>query len=780
MLDNLQPGRLKLNKRCTVIMIAFILASAILVGRLFYLQIIRFDQYQANTVSQYTKETVILAKRGTIYDRNMKVLAISTTVERVFISPNTIPNETVAEFVEGLLETIRDSEEKKAERTRLLALFENPSLTVAEDIANELSERLGVERDTILEKAAKKTRADETIKKQVELEDTAPIKEMVASKKYGNMIHFAEESKRYYPYADLASHIIGFTGVDGYGLSGVEAYYDELLTGENGKIVSAKDAHGNDMSTKYESYVDAIDGSDVLLTVDWTVQSILENYLEEALSDSQARNRVAGIVMDVNTGEILGMATKPDFDLNDPYTLDAVSEALLDAFEGTEEEKKDKKVELLTELWKNKAVTELYEPGSTFKIITSAMVLEENLVSPSETFRCTGYIRIPGLSKPIHCHKLSGHGNLTFEGALGFSCNPFFVEMSQRLGKDLFYKYYKAFGYNETTEVDIFGETSNLFFNPDTYSGVDAAVAAFGQNFKVTPISHLRAICAVANGGYLVTPHVLKARLDADGNVVESYGTETKRQVISTENCEIIWEYLYRSVEDEGGNRNAAVKGYKIAAKTGTSTKTEISQGEEKFYVSSCVAFAPADKPEVAVILLVDEPVGNYYGSTVAAPYVAKIMAEVLPYLGVEPEYTEEEKAELGAVIPDYTGKTLAYVSSNLEGKGVQYEVVGNGNNVVAQSPAAGTRVLEGGKVYLYTEQGLNEATVTVPNVIGLSAANANRALINAGLNIEIETGTLSSVEGATAVKQSIPEGEKVLPGTVITVDFRHFEGVTD
>lgn len=780
MLENLHPGRLKLNKRCSWVMALFVVAGLLLIGRLFYLQIANFDKYQSDTINQYTKETVIQAKRGTIYDRNMKVLAISTTVERVFISPNTIPNMTVAAYVETLVEDISDSAEQKEERTRLLSLFSDTSITVAQDIANELSAYLGVEEAAILEKAAKTHRADETVKKQVELELTAEIKKMVSKKHYSGMIHFAEESKRYYPYSSLASHVIGFTGTDGYGLSGVEAYYNELLAGENGKIVSAKDASGNDMSTKYESYIDAEDGSDIMLTLDWTCQSILEKYLNEALQDSQARNRVAGIIMDVNTGELLGMSTKPDFDLNDPYVLDAISNALLDAFEGTEEEKKAYRVALLNELWKNKSVTELYEPGSTFKIITSAMVLEENLVTSTENFRCTGAIRIPGLSQPIHCHKRGGHGNLNFEGALGFSCNPFYVVMSQRLGKDLFYKYYKAFGYNETTEVDIYGEASNLFFNMDSYSSVDAACAAFGQNFKVTPISHLRAICSVANGGYLVTPHVLKASLDSDGNVVESYSTETKRQVVSTENCQILWDYLYRSVEDEGGNRNAKVQGYKVAAKTGTSTKTEKSQGEEKFYVASCVAFAPADKPEVAVIVLVDEPVGNYYGSLVSAPYVAKILSEVLPYLGVEPEYTQEEIESLGSAIADYTGRSLTYASSNLQGKGFQVQVMGSGANVLAQSPAAGTTVPGGGKVVLYTEEGLNHPTCTVPNVAGLSAAAANRAITNAGLNINIATGTLAGAQGAVVVKQSIAPGEKVLPGTVLTVDFRHLEGATD
>jgi len=783
-MDPLQPGRLKLNKRCNFVLILFLLCALVLAVRLFYIQIINFEKYQSDTVNQYTKETVIRAKRGTIFDCNRKILATSTTVERVFVSPNTVPNLTVSAYVESCVAEIKDSEQQKAERARLLSLYENTSVTVGQDIARELAGFLEVEEGFVLEKLAKTHRADETIKKQVELELTAKIKEMVANKKYGRFIHFSEEAKRYYPNGSLASHIIGFCGTDGYGLSGVEAYYNELLTGRDGKIVAAKDAGGNDMSTKYESYIDAVDGSDIMLTVDWTVQGILEKYLKEALADTQARKRVCGIVMDVNTADILAMATAPDFNLNDPYTLDAASQALLDAFGGTEEEKTRYKVDLLNELWKNKSVTELYEPGSTFKIISSAMVLEENLVSAGETFRCRGWIRIPGLAQPIHCHKLSGHGVLSFEGALGYSCNPFFVEMSQRLGKDNLYKYYKAFGYTETTGVDIYGEAKNLFFNMDTYSSVDAAVAAFGENFTVTPISHLRAICAVANGGYLVTPHVLKATVDASGNVVQNYESEAARQVISTENCEVLWEYLYRSVED-GGNKNAAVPGYKVAAKTGTSTKPEkpVAEGEEepeKLYVGSCVAFAPADKPEVAVIFIVDEPVGSYYGSVVAAPYVAKILGEVLPYLGVDPEYTEDELAAIGSVLSDYSGKTATFAASNLQGKGYEVQIVGNGTNVVSQSPAAGVQLGHGGKVLLYTEEGLNAPTATVPNVVGMSAKNANRAILNAGLNIEFSTGTMESATGAVAIKQSIAAGEQVLPGTVITVEFRHYEGVTD
>lgn len=777
----IEPGRLKLNRRCHFVMAFFIVAALLLCARLFYMQIIRYDDYRKNTVDQYTRNSVIRAKRGTIYDRNMKVLAISTPVKRIFISPRDIPKKTVAAFIEDQIAEIIGSDKQREERARLLALFEDPSLTVAQDIARELHKYLGVDEAFVLERCSMEKRADETIKRQVDVELAREIASMALTKGYGNMIFSADEAKRYYPYRSLASHVIGFCGTDGDGLYGVEAYYNKLLTGEDGRVTSAQDVNGNDISSKYESYVDAVDGTSIMLTIDWSVQSILEKYTEEAFQDTRARNRVCGIVMDVNTGEILGMATKPDFDLNDPYVLDAISQAMLDAYgtgEGevvTQEQKEEFRKNLLYELWKNKAVTEVYEPGSTFKIITSAMVMEENLVTASETFYCNGAIRIPGLDEPIHCHLRSGHGSETFEKAISNSCNPVFVIMSQRMGKDLFYKYYKAFGYAEKTGVDILGETGNMFFDMKTYSSVDAACAAFGENFMVTPISHLRAICAVANGGYLVTPHVLKASLDSDGNVVESVSAETKRQVVSTENCKVLWDYLYRSVES-GGNKNAAVPGYKVAAKTGTSTKPYQDPSGRNLYVGSCVAFAPADAPEVAIIFLVDEPEGNYYGSLVAAPYVSKILSEVLPYLGVDASYTEEELNAIGSLIPDYTGRSLTYASSDAQGKGLNIRVEGSGSNVIAQSPAFGTKLSSGATIVLYTEDAAMDKNVSVPNVAGMSPAAANNALVSAGLNISISNGADNTV----AVKQSIPAGEMVLPGTVVTVEFRVTQGVTD
>ena len=783
--QKITTGRVKLNKRAWVVFAFFAAAAIGLCARLFYIQILNYEKYQSDTINQYIREVEVQAKRGTVYDRNRKVLAVSTNVERVFISPNTIPDSTVASFIEEQVEKISDAEDKKAERARLLSVFENTSYTVARDIAEELKRYLGVEVDFVLEKAAKTNRADETIQRQVPLETTAEIRKMIASKGYGNMIHFSSETKRYYPYGNLASHVIGFCDVDGVGRYGVEAYYNDLLTGVNGKMVYGRDGKGNEMSTKYESYIDAKDGTDVMLTLDWTCQSVLEKYLDESYQDTQAKERVCGIIMDVNTGEVLAMSVKPDFDLNDPYVLDALSEATLNAFEGTEEEKNKLYQDLLFRMWSNKAIGEPYEPGSTFKVITSAMSLEENVVNSTETFRCSGSIRVDGLAQPIHCHKLSGHGNLTFAQALGSSCNPVFVTMGLRLGKAIFYKYYKAFGYTERTGVDLLGESDNLFFNMDSYSIVDAAIAAFGENFMVTPISHLRAICAVANGGYLVTPHVLKATLDDAGNVVESYSVSPTRQVVSTDNCKAIWQYLYESVED-GANRNAGVQGYKIAAKTGTSTKPEDpnDEGDEskKRYVGSCVAFAPADDPQIAIIILADEPSGyeSYYGSLVAAPYCAKAMAEILPYLGVDPVYNEDELSGIGQMVPNYVGKSITFASSDLSGKGFQVRVEGGGTNVIAQSPAYGTQLAKGSSVVLYTEEGLKNENVSVPNVLGLTAAQANQKLVNAGLNVSMANTTISTSGGAKVSKQSIPEGTLVAPGTLVTIEFKYVEGATD
>lgn len=776
-LEHMNVGKLILYRKCKVVFVAFLLIAALLIGRLADIQLVNFEQYQSGVINQYTTEKTITAKRGTIYDRNMKQLAVSATVERVFVSPHDVPEMTVKEYIDSKVDAQPTVEKKAAKRRKLNAAFQNKDITIAEDIANELSTILGVERADILTKLAKKHRYDETIQNRVELEVTDRIRVMIADKEYSGYIYFAEQTKRYYPYGTLASHIIGFTNATEAGVYGVEAYYENRLKGVPGKVLTAKDAIGNEMAFKHETYVEAKDGDNLLLTLDWEVQHVLEKYLKNALEESKPNNRVCGIVMDVNNGEIFASSTQPDYDLNSPNTLDAASQIIYDAFVGTEEEKAEMKKSLLYQLWKDKNVSEIYEPGSTFKIITAAMCLEEGVVKTSDQFYCPGSVIVPYTDQRINCHKLEGHGSETFEEALWNSCNPAFVTVSSRLGRDLFIKYYEAFGYTERTGVDLTGEASNYFF--PSFSIMDLAVSSFGQNFKVTPISHLAAVCAAVNGGYLVTPHVLKGIVDDNGNVLEAYDTTARRQVISEETSQALRTYLRGCVE-YGGAKNTYVQGYSVGAKTGTSVKTEIkTQTGQTYYIASTVAFAPVENPQIAVLIIVDGLTVNqsFYGGTVAAPIASDILMEILPMLDVEAQYSDDDVQAIGQSVPNLRGYNVSDASVKLKNLGFTFRVVGTGLNIRSQVPAAGTFLTTGGQVVLYTDTTTPEASVTVPNVLGLSASKAAEVLTNNGLNIEIVDSTMTQAAGASAVTQSPGEGALVPRGTIVAVTFRHEEG---
>ncbi|MBQ3126509.1 MAG: PASTA domain-containing protein, partial [Clostridia bacterium] len=537
-----------------------------------------------------------------------------------------------------------------------------------------------------------------------------------------------------------------------------------------------------EMPFKYESYIEAEDGLNMVTTIDLRIQYELERQLEATLADSGAANRVCGIAMDVKTGAIRAMATKGDFDLNDPWTLNEVS-ALTLANSGYAEGSEEYKAllnELRYAMWNNKAVTELYEPGSTFKIITSAMCLEEDVVSPSDQFYCSGGLIVEGWSKPIHCHKTTGHGHVTFTTGLQQSCNPVLMTIAQRLGIDKFVSYFSAFGYKEKTGIDLPGEASTIFHS--TMGNVDLATASFGQNFKVTPIAQLTAICAVANGGYLVTPHLLEAFVDGDGNVVERYEETERRQVVSAETCETLVQILEEGVSGDGGAKNAYVAGYRVAAKTGTSQKRDKmdENGEDTLRVGSCVAFAPAEDPQIAVLIMVDEPMnGSVYGSIVAAPYVANFLKVVLPYMGIEASYTEAELAKLEVNLLDYTGWLVEDAVTSMGYVGLDYKIVGEGTKVTAQIPAGGSQLAKDtGCVIFYCGDAAPKDSVTVPNVMGRSASAANKLLIDAGLNVRIEgTQNYQSGVGAVVVAQSPAADTVVTPGTIVTVEFRYLDG---
>lgn len=743
-----------IKKRSLFIIIILIALFAVVSVKLFKLQILEYDEHQQAVLNQMLSETTVKASRGKIYDTNMNVLATNTTAYRVFVDPSKITDYS----------------------TKLL-------------IAENLSSVLGVDYNNVLniltnEDNAKKR--DITIKHNVDEETADVLRRFISANDLSTKVYLAPGSMRYYTYGNLASHVIGFTNIDGVGQYGIESIYDEYLTGVNGKILTAHDAHGNDMPYKYEVNVAEKNGLNAVSTLDMRIQYELENQLEAAYENSGAGNRVTGIVMNVDTGAVLAMGTYPDFDCNSPRTLNSELQAELDSSGYAEDSSEYNTLyyNLLYEMWNNKAVNDLYEPGSTFKVVTSAIALEEKAVKLTDTFYCPGYHKVDGYSSPIHCHKRTGHGLVTFVEGLQQSCNPTLMMLADRIGEDTFYKYFEAFGYRDKTGIDLPGESLGITHTLDSFNQVELAVYSFGQTFKVTPIQQLSAICAIANGGYVVKPHVVKELIDDDGNVIVSFDDSTKRQVVSTETCETLTQILADGVAGNGGAKNAYVKGYSVAAKTGTSEKrdTADSHGEYSLRVGSCVAFAPADDPVIAAIIVVDEPTkGNVYGSVVAAPYISKLLESVLPYLGIEPHYTEEELASMEVPISDYTGIPATDAAAELQKKGLSYEIIGNGTAVSTQIPKSGSLLsIDTGRVLLYTGDSYPEPTVTVPDLIGRTAAAANKIAVNAGLNVNIiGAQNYDSGSGAVVLTQTPAAGTKLNRGDIVTIDVRHLD-VTD
>lgn len=761
----------KLAGRGFLVVCAFGVATVMLIGVLFKMQILGYEKYQQDVIDNLTVETTEKADRGKIYDSNMNLLATNTTAYRVFISPKDIQQTTYSSMIKKTFSssyfgnTVSVSEAAKRED---------------EIIAEGLSSILGVKYETIIEKAAKKNRRDETIKTNVDSETAQLVREFIAEYGFTREIHVSALSLRYYCYDSLASHVIGFTGSDGNGLYGLEKYYDEVLRGTDGRYITAQDAHGQDMPFEYESYYEAENGLNLVTTIDMTIQRELEKQLEATLADSGATDRVCGIVMDVNTGAVLAMSVKPDYDLNDPYTLVDyfTSELNLLGLDADSEEYANKKSELRNEMWNNKCVNSLYEPGSTFKVITSAMCLDESVVTVNTPFTCKGSLVVGGAR--IHCWKHAGHGDLTFSEGLSVSCNPVLMQMAEALNGERFYNYLESFGYLEKTGIDLPGESAGIFHDRDDFGIVELAVASFGQRFKTTPIQQITALSAVANGGYLVTPHLVKGYADDEGNMVYTYSTEVKRQVVSTKSCEIIIGILEESVSGNGGGKNAYVRGYKVAAKTGTSEKLDLGGGVEK-YIGTTIAYAPADDPQIAVLIIVDEPgekAASYYGSVVAAPYCAKLLEAVLPYMGIEPTYTDAELAALDITLANYAGYTPQKAKEKIEALGLKCEIIGNGEKVRYTIPSAGASFSKsGGRVLLYTEKDIDEKMTTVPNLIGKTGSAANQMLINSGLNVEV-SGALNfeSGQGAVVVSQSVEHGTKVFRGSVIKIELRHLD----
>ncbi|MBE6573914.1 MAG: PASTA domain-containing protein [Ruminococcaceae bacterium] len=731
----------KIPGRALAIIVIFFALWMVIVFRLFSLQVLNNDKYEANVIGNVERETDVTANRGIIYDSNMVPLATNQTTWRIFISPRDIEDDTQAAL-----------------------------------IASQLSDILDVDYGEILGKTEKIERADETIKKDITEEEYDKVVALIDEYDLDLQIHYEAYTKRYYPYDSLASHVIGCVGADS-GQFGLELQYNTELTGVSGKYITARDAQGNRMPYKYDSYIEAQNGANLVTTIDTRIQSVLEEQLRQAYEDGNPLERVCGIVMDVNNGAILAMAVYPNFDLNDPYTLDGVSQSKLNnsGYAKDTDEYNKYYWDLIYNMWSNKAVSELYEPGSTFKVITTAMALEEKVTVFSDMYTCTGGMTIAGYPDPIHCHKRSGHGTVTYRVGLQQSCNPTLMQVAAKIGIPSFYDYFKAFGYTEKTGVDLPGEGQSLYEAYSSFSNVSLAVYSFGQTFKVTPLQQIRAICSVANGGNLVTPHLVSKIVDDDGNVISSFGMENIRQVVSKDVCKEISEVLEEGVSGDGGAKNAYVAGYKVAAKTGTSQKRDVRDSDE--VVGSTVAYVPSDDPQIAILIMVDSPqLESRYGSVVAAPYVANTLKEILPTLGVERDESKISEQMKTVLITSYSGHDVNEAKRNIEEKGIACEIVGDQSTVVDQVPSAGAVVQQSNaKIVLYTVKDAEKTLSEVPDVTGISAEQANQILVSAGFNVEYDGAVNRS--GASVTAQSYEAGEMIPYGSVVRITVRYFDG---
>lgn len=712
------------KKRMFFVLKVFSVFFLILALRIAWLQFVRGAEYQQKAMEQQTKDSIITSKRGVIFDRNNKVLAKSASVDTVTATPK----------------EIKDAKN-------------------ADKVSEELSKILNEDKQDIYKKITKNS-SYEIIKRKIEPEQSEKIKKLNLKG-----IHLIEDSKRYYPFNNLASHVIGFVGDDNQGLNGIEMIYDKYLKGVPGRVVAAKNALGTEMPYKYEKYINAQNGINVVLTIDEVIQHFAEKYLEEAVEKYGAAKGGACIVMNAKTGEILAMSTKPDYDLNKPFEV--TNPAYLEEIDKLTGKDRIKKLgEARNAMWRNKAVVDTYEPGSTYKTFVAAAALEENVVKLDDMFNCPGYAVYGG--QKMRCHNVSGHGTLTFKKGVESSCNPTFMAVGARIGKTAFIRYHKLFGFTQPTGFELPGEASGIFFSPERFNEVELATSSFGQGFNVTPLQLVTALTAITNNGVMIKPRIVKELVDDDGVVVKSYESEEIRQVISAETAKTVREIL-EGVVSEGTSKNAYIKGFRVAGKTGTSEKQPRGSGK---YIASFLGFAPANDPEIIGLVMLDEPTGALYmGGQIAAPTFRSIFDDTLRYLGIDPQYTEEDLKDSGAMVPNTVGMSIEEAKNACSQANLQYKVIGSGDKVLEQNPRSGITVSTDSVVMLYTENS-DAGTVTVPNVVGMSVTQANQALTNQRLNMKIADESAAKTDGQSYIGSQKPEaGAVVSSGTVVTVD---------
>ena len=730
------PAQRLRQRTAILILLILVLGFGAAVLRLTYLTTVQSSELQESAVDLQLADTTVSAKRGTIYDANGNVLAESASVWQVVMSPVNFKN---------------DKQRQAA--------------------AKGLSEIFDLEYNDVLDDTKQQSHYV-VVKRRIESDEREKVLELIDTLKKdyscSGVIQLLDDYKRYYPKNSLASSVIGFTGSDDQGLEGIEYEYDSYLSGTPGRIITAQNARGTDMPFRYEQNVESEDGNNVYLTIDETIQSICEKYMQKGVEDNNVLNKGVCIAMDVNTGAILAMVTTDGYDLNNPYELSAKDKKKIKSTAKSKQAEAESAV--LSNMWRNKAVADTYMPGSVFKMCVASAALEENLVNEKTSFTCTGSIEVEG--ETIHCSNISGHGTQSFVEAISNSCNPAFVQIGQMLGASKFRQYYQGFGFSDKTGIDLPGEAEDSFWKEGKMGGVDLAVASFGQNFSITPIQMITACAAGSKGGYVVQPHVVSKITDSKGNVIKTVDKKIKRQVISDDTSKKMNEYLEYNTERQGAAAGY-ISGYKVAGKTGTSEKKGVKKVESSFsedYISSFCGYAPADDPQIAMLVFFDTPDGDaYYGSQVSSPVFINIMSEVLPYLDVKTSYTDEELGYVDASAGDYTGVSVDEAKTAVEADGFTATVKGNGSTVISQIPTVSSGLQKGGSIVLYTDSDSQSETVSVPSLIGLSPDEVNDVASAYGLNVSFSGATTSS---GTSSSQNVEAGTSVSPGTVITVSF--------
>lgn len=730
------PAQRLRQRTAILILLILVLGFGAAVLRLTYLTTVQSSELQESAVDLQLADTTVSAKRGTIYDANGNVLAESASVWQVVMSPVNFKN---------------DKQRQAA--------------------AKGLSEIFDLEYNDVLDDTKQQSHYV-VVKRRIESDEREKVLELIDTLKKdyscSGVIQLLDDYKRYYPKNSLASSVIGFTGSDDQGLEGIEYEYDSYLSGTPGRIITAQNARGTDMPFRYEQNVESEDGNNVYLTIDETIQSICEKYMQKGVEDNNVLNKGVCIAMDVNTGAILAMVTTDGYDLNNPYELSAKDKKKIKSTAKSKQAEAESAA--LSNMWRNKAVADTYMPGSVFKMCVASAALEENLVNEKTSFTCTGSIEVEG--ETIHCSNISGHGTQNFVEVISNSCNPAFIQIGQMLGAGKFRQYYQGFGFSDKTGIDLPGEAEDSFWKEGKMGGVDLAVASFGQNFTITPIQMITACAAVSNGGYVVQPHVVSKITDSKGNVIKTVDKKIKRQVISDDTSKKMNEYLEYNTERQGAAAGY-ISGYKVAGKTGTTEKRGVTKFESSFsedYISSFCGYAPADDPQIAMLVFFDTPDGDaYYGSQVSSPVFINIMSEVLPYLDVKTSYTDEELGYVDASAGDYTGVSVDEAKTAVEADGFTATVKGNGSTVISQIPTVSSGLQKGGSIVLYTDSNSQSETVSVPSLIGLSPDEVNDVASAYGLNVSFSGATTSS---GTSSSQNVEAGTSVSPGTVITVSF--------